>query len=76
VADKALALLVEDKLQPQSGFVAGTATEAVVGDLLLFYLVTVNSFVLGHVLKMKQSGWKMQALRRQLSAYCNCRSLR
>jgi hypothetical protein len=61
MADEALALLVQNKLQPQSGFVAGTATEAVVGDLLLFYFMTVDAFVLGHVPKMEQRGWKMQA---------------
>ena len=43
VADKALAFLVERKLQPQAGFVAGTATKAIVGELLFLYLVTMNS---------------------------------
>src|SRR5580704_4466902 len=54
VANKALALLVEDKLHPQPRFVAGAATEAVVDGLLLVNLMAVNSFVLGHVLKMRQ----------------------
>ncbi len=53
MADKALVLLVEDELQPQPGLVGGAATEAVVGDLLLLDLVTMNSFVLGHGTKMK-----------------------
>src|ERR1019366_452097 len=54
-AEEALALLVEHKLQPESGFVDGAATEAIVGVLLFLYLVTVNFFVPGHVHKMKQS---------------------
>src|ERR1035437_3452417 len=54
-ADEALALLVENKLQSESGCVGGTATEAIVGVLLFLYLVTVNFSVPGHVHKMKQS---------------------
>ena len=46
-ADETLLLLVEHKLQPESGLVARTATEAMVGDLLFLYLVTVNSLVPG-----------------------------
>src|SRR5271157_4537014 len=57
-ADEALALLVENKLQPESGFVGGAATKTVVGELLFLYLVTMNSFVPGHVVKMNESGWK------------------
>src|SRR5271157_1291142 len=51
-ADEALVLLVENKLQPESGFVGGAATKTVVGELLFLYLVTMNSFVPGHVVKM------------------------
>src|SRR5271157_5655714 len=57
-ADEALALLVENKLQPESGFVGGAATKTVVGELLFLYLVTMNSLVAGHVVKMNESGWK------------------
>src|ERR1019366_9564815 len=54
-AEEALALLVEHKLQPESGCVGGTATEAIVGLLLFLYLVTMNFLVPGHVHKMKQT---------------------
>ena len=70
-ADETLLLLVEYKLQPESGFVTRTATEAVVGDLLFLYLVTVNSLVPGHVVSMKHNCVVMQAGRafsRHLSA--------
>ena len=52
---KRSSLLVENKLQPQTGFVGGAATEAIVGELLFLYLVTRNSFVPGHGTKMEQS---------------------
>src|ERR1019366_9349126 len=54
-ADKALALLVEHKLQPEARLVGRAASEAIIGVLLFLYLVTVNSFVPGHGTKMKQS---------------------
>jgi hypothetical protein len=54
-ADEALALLVENKLQPESGLVGRTAAEAIVRELLFLYLVTMNFLVPGHVHKMKQS---------------------
>src|SRR5271167_2269890 len=59
-ADEALALLVENKLQPESGVVGGTATEAIVGELLFLELVTVDSLVPGHVVRMRQSCVAMQ----------------
>src|ERR1035437_873174 len=54
-AEEALAFLVEHKLQPESGLVGGTATEAIVSELLSLYLVTMNFLVPGHVHKMKQT---------------------
>src|SRR5271157_6510556 len=59
-ADETLAFLVEHKLQAQSGVVGGPATEAIVGELLLLDLVTVNSLVACHVLKMNERWWKTQ----------------
>ncbi len=52
--NEALALLIEDELQAEPGFVAGAATEAVIGELLLFYRVTMNAFVARHVVKMNE----------------------
>src|SRR5271157_3289535 len=57
-ADEALVFLVENELQPETGFVGGTATKAIVGELLFPDLVTMNSFVPGHVVKMNESEWK------------------
>ena len=54
-AEEALAFLVENKLQPESGFVGRAATEAIIGELLFLYLVTMNFLVPGHVHKMKQT---------------------
>ncbi len=71
VADKALAWLVENKLQSQAAFVAGTATEAVVSDLLLLYFVTVNAFVLGHGTKMRHEPGKMQAGKPLFAVRCS-----
>jgi len=54
-ADKALLVFVEDELQLQSSFAVRTASEAPVGELLPLYLMTMNSFLPGHVVSMKQS---------------------
>src|SRR5271165_1154714 len=57
-ADEALLLLVEHKLQPETSFVGGPTTKAIVGELLFLHLMTVNSFVPGHVVKMNETLWK------------------
>jgi hypothetical protein len=59
-ADEALALLVEHKLQLQSGLVLRTATEALVTVNPLFDCVSMDWLVTGHATKMKQSRPKMQ----------------
>lgn len=58
--DKALLRFVEDEFQPQSGFAVRTATKAPVGELLLLYLMTMNSLMPGHGVSMKQSCGMMQ----------------
>ena len=57
-ANEALVFLVEYKLQPETGFVGGTTTKAIVGKRLFLYLMTMNSFVPGHVVKMNETLWK------------------
>jgi hypothetical protein len=54
-ANEALALFVEHKLQAQTSLVSRAAAKAIVSELLLLYLVTVNFLVLGHEIKMKQT---------------------
>ena len=63
IADESLMVLVEVKLQVQSAFVGGTATEAVVAVNALLDFVSGDGLVAGHVTKMNDGAASMQVHR-------------